>query len=89
MGSCAGRIFVVWLPTEPDMAIQGVEDCMRLHDSGTDSYDTRGYGTGRLARHDAIVAEWAVGSQRGVVDVNQDVPRVGSSRGRFRTVAMI
>src|SRR4030095_8159085 len=23
MGSCAGRIFVVWLPIEPDMAIRG------------------------------------------------------------------
>lgn len=87
MGSCAGRIFVVWLPTEPDMAIQGVEDCMREHDAGTDSYDTTGYGTGTLPGHVAIVAEWANGSQHGVVDVHQaGVPSFDPSAGRFPSV---
>jgi hypothetical protein len=72
------------------MAIQGVEDCMGGYDAGTDSYNTRRYGTAGLPGHDAIVAERAVGSQRGVVDVNQEgVPTVDSSTRRAQTVAMI
>jgi hypothetical protein len=58
--------------------------------AGTDSYDSRDYGTGTGTGHAAIVADRTGGSQRRVVDVNQDgsagVPTVDSCPGRLRSV---
>jgi hypothetical protein len=72
MGSCAGRIFVMWLPTGPGITVRWVEDGMSEREPGTDGYDTEDYGTGGRPGHDAIVADRTMSAQIRVVDVNHD-----------------
>jgi hypothetical protein len=71
MGSCAGRIFVLWLPTEAAMAIrfEGRDD-RGMSDDGDGTWDDA--GADEAAEDDVIVAEYSDGSQVAVVDTNQD-----------------
>ena len=68
MGSCAGRIFVLWLPTEAGMAVRkGEEDDRGM----TDNDDASDDGDRDASRDDdLIVAEDAAPAQAPVVDTN-------------------
>jgi hypothetical protein len=89
MGSCAGRIFVLWLPTEPDMAIQVVEDLYERVRPGFGQ--VRRLRDHRAPGGHAIVAQYAGRSQVAVVDVNHGgfpgtVGVDGDPDGRFVAV---
>ncbi len=76
MGSCAGRIFVLWLPTEPDMAVRfsgGTRTQMSEYDDpGTDYNDGDTGDTGDTSGENIIVAEYSDGHVETVGDVNHD-----------------